>query len=414
MKTLRFGSGRISDIIYTLQKSYDIEDVTDLPENTKLNTLIHSLQLTRSEFDNLISNNSPVLRTVKGHAFETVFKYIVEENGYHVEQVGGDSSVDLIVNGYTLQLKTPNMAGTRGFLVQYKTHKTHGAKSEQESIEYYHDIQKFAHYLVGLISYDPFKIIILNHNELPRHPHFRSRIISPFTIKWDEHVGINNFERIGISNYDARSRSHLPINLNSELLPNSCRALNLKSEIIIDTILADGNFRIWDMSIRGFAREIAVKNLFKKNGIDIRNPVRLRTVRGDKADIAVNISGQNVFFQIKGVSTNNCKFRGKESIVATETQLTRGRVNNHPTQSRLYLKTDFDYLILALDPPLVQLYEYEYGNSVPLHWKLFFIPTDELREHSKITNRLNSLQKFKYGTLLKYEINDKTIHNLLK
>ena len=40
----------------------------------------------------------------------------------------------------------------------------------------------------------------------------------------------------------------------------------------------------------------------------------------------------------------------KNSIIDIETQLSRGRVNDHPTQSRLYHFTDFEYLILALDP----------------------------------------------------------------
>lgn len=414
MKKNDYGTGRIGEIIKNLQTIHDIEDVTDLPEDIKLTALTDSLQLTESDFDSLIAENSPVFRTVKGHAFESVFKYILEENNHEAIQLGGDDAVDLKVNGSTLQLKTPNMAGTKNGYVQYKTHKTHGAKSEQESMDYYHSIEHFADYLVGLISYEPFNVLILNNEEIPRHTLDNTKILSPFKINWKSHPALNNFKRIGINVIDLASQNHIPKDFSIEKLPKSSRRLNIKSEIIIDTILTDGNFRIWDMSIRGFAREIAIDNFLSQFKIKLLNPVPLKKERGDKADFAVKISGENIFFQVKGVSTNNCRFNGKESIVATETQLTRGRVNDHPTQSRLYMKSDFEYLMLALDPPLVQKYSKEIGIDVKLKWQIFCIPTNRLQEHSVINHRLNSLQKIKYIDLLKFELNEKLVKDIFK
>jgi len=304
------------------------------------------------------------------------------------------------------------MAGTKGDVAQYKTHKTHGAKSEQESMDYYYKIDEFATFLVGLISYEPFQVIFLNHSEIPRHPKDVNRIQSPFKVTWRGHHGLNAFERIGVKDLDLDKNTHVPEDFSKELLPLTSAKLNLKSEIILDTILNEGNFRIWDMSIRGFAREVAIDNLLSEFGISSLNPVPLKTERGDKADFAVNINGSHKFFQVKGVSTNNCKFNGGNSIVATETQLTRGRVNDHPTQSRLYLKSDFEYLILALDPPQVALFENEIGNDANLEWKLFCIPTDELTAHSVIKHRLNSLQKFSYQDLKKYELKEAKIKEI--
>lgn len=414
MNKFLYGTGRIGEIIKGLQIKFEVDDVTSLPEELKLTALLDSLQLTAGEFDSLIAENSPVFRTIKGHAFEAVFKFILTENEFEVFQMGGDDVVDLKVNGHTLQLKTPNMAGTNDRYVQYKTHKTHGAKSELESIDYYHDISHFADFLVGLISYEPFVVIFLNQDEIPRHKLDKMKIESPFTIEWPTHSGLNNFNRIGIDSINLTSVNHLPNNLAIESLPKSSKRLNLKSEIVLDTILTDGNFRIWDMSIRGFAREVAIKNLLEKFDIRVLNPVALRPLRGDKADFAVNISGTNVFFQVKGISTNNCRFSGETSLVSTETQLTRGRVNDHPTQSRLYLKTDFDYLMLALDPPLVQMFDNEIGIISELQWKIFCIPTSELKEHTLLTNRLNSLQKIKYVDILKYELNEISIKRIFK
>ncbi len=414
MNKFLYGTGRISEIIKGLQEKFSVEDVTSLSEEIKLSALLDSLQLTAAEFDALIAENSPVFRTIKGHAFEAVFKFILTENEFEVFQMGGDNVIDLKVNGHTLQLKTPNMAGTNNRYVQYKTHKTHGAKSELESIDYYHDISHFADFLVGLISYEPFVVVFLNQDEIPRHKLNNSKIESPFTIEWPAHAGLNNFKRIGLESINLSSVNHLPTDPLMESLPKSSKRLNLKSEIVLDTILTDGNFRIWDMSIRGFAREVAIKNLLEKFNIKLLNPVALRPLRGDKADFAVNISGVNIFFQVKGISTNNCRFSGETSLVATETQLTRGRVNDHATQSRLYLKTDFDYLMLVLDPPLVQMFDNEIGIISELQWKIFCIPTSELKEHSLLTNRLNSLQKIKYVDILKYELNDISIKRVFK
>jgi len=414
MSKFLYGTGRIGEIIKGLQIQHNVFDVTSLPEVVKLDALLDSLQLSSLEFDSLISENSPVFRTIKGHAFEAVFKFILTENEYNVLQLGGDNVVDLQVNEFTLQLKTPNMAGTNEKFVQFKTHKTHGAKSELESIDYYHDISHFADFLVGLISYEPFIVIFLNQDEIPRHKLNTLKILSPFSIEFKEHKGLNNFKRIGIETINLDSLTHIPKDFSTENLPKSSKKLNLKSEIIIDTILTDGNFRIWDMSVRGFAREVAIKNLLNKFEIELLNPVPIRPLRGDKSDFAIKISNIFIFFQVKGVSTNNCRFSGKTSLVATETQLTRGRVNDHATQSRLYMKTDFDYLILALDPPLVQMYDNEIGIESQLQWKIFCIPTKELKEHSKIKNRLNSLQKIKYIDILKYELNEETINQIFK
>ena len=408
----KFGTGRIGEIIKWLMETYNVSDIADIDETNKLDALLTSLQLTSKEFDSLIANNSPVFRTVKGHVFESVFKYILEENSFDVDLIGGDNVVDLVVNEHKLQLKTPNMAGTKGEMVQYKTHKTHGAKSEQESMDYYYSIEDFPEYLVGLISYEPLQVLFLNHTEIPRHPNDNSKIQSPFTVKWKDHEGLNAFERIGVTNLDLESNTHVPEDVSKESLPLSSTKLNLKTEIILDTILNEGNFRIWDMSIRGFAREVAIDNLLNKFKISSLNPVPLKAERGDKADFAVNIKGIYKFFQVKGVSTNNCKFNGENSIVATETQLTRGRVNDHPTQSRLYLKTDFEFLILALDPPQVTLFEKELGNEPSLEWKIFCIPTEELTQHSVITHRLNSLQKFKYSKLKDYELNSSKLREI--
>jgi hypothetical protein len=179
--TSLYGTGSIKEIISALKKQYEVNSVKELTEKQKLDCLCHILQLTYSQLDQLIALNSPVFRTVKGHVFEAIFDHLVEACGQEVIEVGGDEAVDRIVNGIKLQLKTPTLAGTKGRLVQYKTHKTHGAKSELESLDYYHHKAEFADYLVGLISYSPLRILFLKKDELPTHLQSPEHIISPFT-----------------------------------------------------------------------------------------------------------------------------------------------------------------------------------------------------------------------------------------
>ena len=251
------GDGRIGDIIFALKQKYDTEDLSTISASEKLDYLCGSLNFSHDEFDDMIASNSPVMRTVKGHAFEVAMEYIYKKNGISMKDIGGDSDVDHIVNGHTIQLKTPNMAGTTSTIIEYKTHKTHGAKSENESMEYYHDIDSFAEYFMGLISYQPLKVFIIPKQQLERHPLNRRYIKSPFKVSTSKTHYINNFQDLGIKLNLNKDADIAPSQ--NELLPQTSRAIGLKSEIIIDTILREENFRIWDMSIRGFARELALK-----------------------------------------------------------------------------------------------------------------------------------------------------------
>ena len=387
-----YNTGRIRDIIADLSEIRS--DIKSISTKEKLKYLCRYLDCSVYEFDELISSNPQVLRTVKGHAFEQYFDCLMEENGYFSEEIGGDSAIDRLVNRNSLQLKTPNKEGTRGTIVQYKTHKTHGAKSEKESTEYYHSLSDFADYLVGLISYDPLNIILLKKSELPVLKNDKTKICSTFTLNWINHLGLNNFDRIGV-----RINSNVQLlKTNSELLPKSCKLMNLNSKIIIDTILCAKNFRIWDLSIRGFAREQKFQSLLKNKGIQHHDSVTITQSRNEKADGAINLNGQIELYQLKGISTKNCNFNLMDPIIATETQLTRGRVNDHPTQSRLYLTTDFSLLVLAIDPAISKLIKLKAG----LQWTFFVIPGRCLKPHHKFENRFASLQKFHLSELNRF------------
>ncbi len=163
------------------------------------------------------------------------------------------------------------------------------------------------------------------------------------------------------------------------------------------------------MSIRGFARETIFTEYLKSMHIKMYLPREAGRPRCDKADHAIKNGSKFILLQMKGISTNNCNFGLPDPVLATETQLTRGRVNDHATQSRLYLATDFDFLILGIDPPVTKLCRTIIGSEPKLQWEFYAIPTLKLLMHQRMTHRLKSLQKFKYSELQPYKIHEQWV-----
>ena len=137
-------------------------------------------------------------------------------------------------------------------------------------------------------------------------------------------------------------------------------------------------------------------------------PKKIKAERADKSDHAVRTKQGYKFLQIKGLSTTKCDFSQTNPILIVETMLTRGRVNDHPTQSRLYYITDFDYLVIGIDPPITSICHKCCGFTPAFEWEFYTIPTSELQKHKKIPHRLNALQKFTYMEIQQYKMNDNT------
>lgn len=394
-------NGRIGEIIALCEEYYNCP-ASELSTDQKLNALCFAQKISPEELDEVISSHSEVLRTVKGHAFEVVFDYLMSRNGITCIEVGGDGDTDRIVNGYTLQLKTPYVNGCSDEIVSYKTHKTHGAKSEQESMDYYHRVSDFADFLVGLISYDPLNIIIVPKEDLPRVG--PAHIQSPMYLNANDFDYVNNFSQLGIRNRLSYSRSDFVVG-NPEALSLSSKAIDVKSEFILRAIFIRENFRLWDMNMRGFIREKKLESALSSYGVHTF-PVNITgRERSDKCDIVLRAqSGEYVRFQVKGLTWNGCRLNRGQTIVDCETQLSRGRVNDHPTQSRLYKVTDYEYLIVAIDPPYTNSLSLSAFGTPDYNWRFYAIPMADLRKHPTYPNRVFSHQKIPYDVLQRYLI----------
>lgn len=397
--------GRISEI-YDISENYFNQSPQDLAPETKLHILCSIMKITPSDLDEIISSHSAVSRTIKGHAFEVVFDAMMHLNKIECIEVGGDTNVDRQINNHTLQLKTPFVNGCSDGIVSYKTHKTHGAKSETESMNYYHQVNDFADFLVGLVSYEPFHVLIVPKSELPRTKNSVNHIESPMFLKNDNPSWLNNFHQFGISiPLDFPTELLLP--QSNECLPLSSNLLQLRSDYILRAIFIKDNFRIWDMNMRGFIREHVFTMKLLKNGIKSYPVTITGLARSNKCDIVLKKKDNRyVCFQVKGLTWNGCTLNKENTTIDCETQLSRGRVNDHPTQSRLYMDTDFEYLIIAIDPPYANTLSLETFGTANYSWNFYCIPMSQLRKHPKYTHRVSSHQYIKYQELQQYRIHD--------
>lgn len=398
-------SGRIEEI-NNVAVAFFGTNIINLPAAVKADILCSVMCIAVHDLDEVIAKHSEVSRTVKGHGFEVAFDSLMAYNNVVVDDVGGDSDIDRKINGKTLQLKTPFVNGcnyeTQVF--SYKTHKTHGAKSQQESFDYYHKVEDFADYLVGLVSYNPFKVLIVPKANLPRVREHDDYIESPMYLPTVESEWINNFAQLGVTEEITIPENFFDLEEN-ECLPLSSNMLELKSDYILRAIFLKENFRIWDMNMRGFIREHILHKTLTRNHIKVYPSSVTGLPRSDKCDLVLKKNDNRfVRFQVKGLTWNGCKLKGFNTMIDCETQLSRGRVNDHPTQSRLYRTDDFEGLIIAIDPPYTNKLTLETFNRPDYNWSFFAIPTRLLRTHPNYPNRVFSHQYIYFRELQEYRV----------
>lgn len=397
-------NGRISEIIDITEKFFN-KKAGDLSPEMKAAVLCSAMCITKEDLDHVIANHSEVSRTIKGHAFEVVFDAMMAINGINCIEVGGDTDIDRIINDYSLQLKTPFVNGCSEGIVSYKTHKTHGAKSQTESIDYYHKVEDFADFLVGLVSYEPFTVLIVPKKSLPRVSKHSNHIQSPMYLSINNPATNNNFKQL-----DIPQQMYFPTDLlspaSNECLPISSELLHLKSDYILRAIFIKDNFRIWDMNMRGFIREHILLKHLAAHKIRAYPTTITGLERSDKCDLVLkSLNNHYVRFQVKGLTWNGTTLDGIHTTIDCESQLSRGRVNDHPTQSRLYKITDFENLMIAVDPPYSNTLSIHTFKREDYHWNFYCIPMSKLRKHHVYTNRVASHQYISYKELQKYRIN---------
>lgn len=343
-------------------------------DKEKFGLLLNSLKVNFLEFDEFLSATPHILRSVRGHAFEVWFDREMAERGYVLEKIGGDNVVDRKYGGFSLQLKTPYLNGTKeNKVVQYKMHKTHGA--ERKPLCYYKK-EEFADFLVGM---HPKKGVIicpkdklLTRGEVSQRLDFKEYVADPLPFEWDTEW-LNRYDLLNMNIDDA------PVILEhtaeeSTLFPKTISKIGFTDYDIVHAILDENNFRIWEQLIKGSIREFHFKKFANKSNIKLLDPSEGENMNGRERQKIDYLLEDGVRIQVKGLTRGMCN----ENILGCETQCSHGRV---PT--RLYKTSDFDYLAIVIDPnSLPKKLEETHGIDTAIY-NFLIVPMSRLPIHPR-------------------------------
>ena len=286
--------------------------------------------------EEFILANSHIWRPIRGHCFETWFDNLMKFHGYEIKSVGGDDTVDRILNGKTLQLKTPYNNGTKKDIkVAFALHKTHGVEKRPHNL---YKPETFAEFIIG--QHPNGNLIICPKDKIPKNEQYPGR-------KWPEYLAdpvIFNWENEWINRFDLLNVKidKIPSKLNTKkniLFPRIGKIVDLSDEDIVFTIMQPENFRVLEQNLKGSIRELHFDEACKNEGIELTDvPHENATREKIKVDfIAPN--GKKI--QVKGRTKTLCN----ENIIGVEVKGSHGRI-----PQRLYKKEDFDLLAVVLDP----------------------------------------------------------------
>lgn len=311
--------------------------------------------------DDLFINSQSVYRPLRGYAFETWFKKLLEANGLKVTSGTGDDIVDMKVNGTTLQLKTPYWRGTKnGKIIAYRFHKTHGPERFPDVL---YSPEEFADFLVGLTP--DFKVLICQKSALPLSRTYSGKISDPVKFPWDNEW-IGRFDLIGV-NLKVKPEE---LKYSNKLLPKTGAVLRLSDMEIIETIMNPVNFRLLEQNLKGQLREYICVEELKCRGIVLHPPIvsTFSTAPGVKLDGTLD-DGRKI--QIKGITRSISNGR----LLGVEIKGSHGRIPN-----RLYKPDAFDILIVVIDPGSIKVNVGGIDNGI---FNYYLVPSTELPIHEK-------------------------------
>jgi len=283
-----------------------------------------------------ILKNSHIWRPIRGHCFETWFDKLMNRINQKIESVGGDDTVDRVLNGKTLQLKTPYNNGTKkGIKVAFALHKTHGLEKRPDNL---YKPENFADFLIG--QHPDGSLIICPKNKIPKNSNYPGRdwpeyLADPVSFEWDT-TWKNRFDLLGIK---LEKIPDLTNEKENKLFPKIGKLVDLSDFEIVKTIMQPENFRVLEQNLKGSIRELHFESACVKRKILLKEvPKESKTREKIKVDFIAQ-NGKKV--QVKGRTKTLCD--GK--IIGVEVKGSHGR-----TPQRLYRKSDFDLLAVVLDP----------------------------------------------------------------
>jgi len=315
--------------------------------------------------EHIVQKDANILRPIKGVAFEEYFKKMLRKKVSNIEikDGEGDSDIDLYVNGYKLQLKTPAKAPTmKNRVVGVALHKTHGLEKRPHNL--YEISAKSFDFLI--LQHPISGIYVIPYDEIKEHNSWPGYLDDPARIPWNS-PRLNNWSLIGLDEINGVSIDDRTTPQRSEL-PFLSKETCLEDSEIIETLCKPEYFRAAVMGLKGNIKEHWFETHLKKLEYKITPPIGPYP----KYDLTIeNINGVKKRVQIKGTSKNMCDI--EKNTIGVEIMGTHGRF-----PSRGYKKDMIDYVAVIISSkqlPKIHL------NNGP-HFIL--IPVEDLPLHYKI------------------------------
>lgn len=337
----------------------------------KLQRLLNTIRINIKEFDDFLANTPHIYRSIKGHAFEVWFDRVMRERGVKVNSIGGDSVVDRVINGKTLQLKTPYLKATAAPKVfGYRMHKTHGAEVKPHC---YYKKNEFADYLVGL--HPTQGVIICPRKYLPTRGEVSKRLdypeylADPLPFEWNT-KWLNRYDLLGIK---VKNNPTLAVHSESEAkyFPKLIEKIGFTDYDIIHSIIDNKNFRIWFQLIVGTIRELHFSEFARLHKITLNPPKKLKGRGSNKVDYVLD-NGSRI--QVKGLTKGMCS----NKFLGCETQCSHGRVPN-----RLYRRSDFDFIVIVIDPGIIPVEKAKKLKIISKDYNFVILPISKLPRHPR-------------------------------
>jgi len=306
---------------------------TKLKEKFESVIEIHNLDL--SIVDKIASKDANILRPIKGVAFEIYFQKILINAvpNLKIEAGVGDSDIDLIVNGKTLQLKTIDAGSTvENKFVGVALHKTHGNEKRPHNL--YSKTGNTFDYLVVLHPKSGVMIVpyseILNNNTYPNH------LADPAKFVWDNEW-INRWDLLGFNHLKNKSLD-TRISPKDSQLPFLSSTTFLQDYEIVEMMCRPEYFRAAVMGLKGNIKQHWFIDHLEKNGYKPLEPNEPYC----KYDVYLYDKNKKIVrIQIKGTSKNMCDI--SSNTIGVEVMGTHGQFPH-----RGYKKTMFDYVAIIV------------------------------------------------------------------
>lgn len=331
------------------------------------------LKISFDIIDDLVTSDNNILRPIVGHSFEFIVAEIITNKlGGKVEDVGGDSDIDLIIidknnNRYTAQIKTLNKSTikkNRSFGVNL--HKTHGLERRPNNLyptvwpcpTCNHDGDEFPEFLI--IPHPNKGVLIIPKSEIPENKSYPGHFADPAIFEW-ESEWLNRWDLLGFPEYKGLQLEREKIE-KQDVLTKVCEIVNLTAEELLLLWLKPENFRMIDMNLRGNLREPAMKKFLEDKNL----PTKFPKEKYPKFDLICN----NIKIQVKGPS----KSLSNPNLMTIGVEV----MGSHGKGAiRRYSETDFDYLGIVIDP---QYIPEQLGLDLD-NYHFCFVPTKDLPLH---------------------------------